>query len=404
MAHFPKPFYKKSRGAWYVEIDRKQIKLGVDRDKAFERYHHLMTQPKERAVSPELLACVVDVFLDWVQKNRTVDTYEWYRYRLQRLVDRYPDMQAADLRPYHIEQWVDSYPKLKVTTRRNYMCTIKRCMSWALRQGYIDHNPIEALDIPGAERRDVYIPPDEFARLLEYAADPGFRNLLKVTYLSGCRPQESLIVQAKHVDLEHCRWIFPQNQSKGKRAPRIVYLTEPAMEIVKGLVRLYPEGTLFRNSNGRTWTTEAVNCVFSRIQTCMGKKALADPKHCIPEAEIGEKIKSLKSTTICKGLERRKTLAELRCEAKRKLLSEKCRSLVPRYSLYALRHSWATNALKSGVDPLTVAILMGHKDPSMLARVYQHLSHSPDHMLDQAKRAAGNNSFELMPKAIVCPS
>lgn len=35
-------------------------------------------------------------------------------------------------------------------------------------------------------------------------------------------------------------------------------------------------------------------------------------------------------------------------------------------------------------DPLTVALLMGHKDPSNLARVYQHLSHSPDHMREQA--------------------
>ena len=63
------------------------------------------------------------------------------------------------------------------------------------------------------------------------------------------------------------------------------------------------------------------------------------------------------------------------------------KAAAPRYSLYALRHSWATNAMKSGVDPLTVAPLMGHKDPSMLARVYQHLSHSPDHMREQAQRA-----------------
>jgi integrase len=59
------------------------------------------------------------------------------------------------------------------------------------------------------------------------------------------------------------------------------------------------------------------------------------------------------------------------------LTYKRARELAPRYSLYALRHSWATNALKRGVDPLTVAILMGHQDPSMLARVYQHFSLSP---------------------------
>ena len=55
----------------------------------------------------------------------------------------------------------------------------------------------------------------------------------------------------------------------------------------------------------------------------------------------------------------------------------------PRYSLYALRHVWAMRALESGLDVLTVAILMGHSDPSTLARVYQHLSHSPEHLLAQ---------------------
>jgi integrase len=72
--------------------------------------------------------------------------------------------------------------------------------------------------------------------------------------------------------------------------------------------------------------------------------------------------------------------AELRCEAKEKLTNKRACELAPKYSLYGLRHSWATHALERGVDPLTVAILMGHKDPSMLAKVYQHLSLNPEHL------------------------
>ena len=45
MAHFPKPFFKKARKSWYVEINRKQIKLGFDKEKAFQLYHQLMQQP-----------------------------------------------------------------------------------------------------------------------------------------------------------------------------------------------------------------------------------------------------------------------------------------------------------------------------------------------------------------------
>ena len=84
-----------------------------------------------------------------------------------------------------------------------------------------------------------------------------------------------------------------------------------------------------------------------------------------------------------------KPKAELLAEARRKLTQKATRSLAPRYSLYGLRHSWATNALKNGIDALTVAILMGHRDPSTLARTYQHLSHNPEHMLSEARRAGG---------------
>lgn len=106
MAHFPKPFFKKARKNWYVEIDRKQIK--------------------------------------------------------------------TLLKPFHVEEWVDGY-EIAQTTRRNYFRNIKRCLSWAKRQGRIEENPLEALDVPGGERRDVYVPLDEFERLLTYVLVPAFR-------------------------------------------------------------------------------------------------------------------------------------------------------------------------------------------------------------------------------------
>ena len=59
MPHFPKPFFKKSRGVWYVEIGRKQINLGADRDEAFRLYHQLMGQSREKSVSPESLVAII---------------------------------------------------------------------------------------------------------------------------------------------------------------------------------------------------------------------------------------------------------------------------------------------------------------------------------------------------------
>ena len=45
--------------------------------------------------------------------------------------------------------------------------------------------------------------------------------------------------------------------------------------------------------------------------------------------------------------------------------------------------------LQKGVDPLTVAILMGHSDPSMLSKVYQHVALNPAHMLHASEASRG---------------
>ena len=92
------------------------------------------------------------------------------------------------LRPFHVEQWVDQYD-VSQTSRRNYFRSIRRCLIWARRQGRIDSNSIEGLDVPGAEAKDVYVPPDEFDRPLTFVRDSNFRDLLVTTHQTGYRPR-----------------------------------------------------------------------------------------------------------------------------------------------------------------------------------------------------------------------
>jgi integrase len=59
---------------------------------------------------------------------------------------------------------------------------------------------------------------------------------------------------------------------------------------------------------------------------------------------------------------------------------------------YLFRHTYATDALENGVDPITVAELLGHKDTTMVSRVYQHLSQRVEHMRQAAQRVRPVNS------------
>ncbi len=390
MARLPKPWYRAERKAWFVTINGVQHNLGPDKKDAQRRFHALMREPKSKRVSSLSLAAIIDEFLEWVQKNRSPANYEGYRYRLERFARQYPDLTPEDLRPYHVEKWADSYD-VSVTTRRNYLRAVKRCIRWAKEQGYIDDSPVAYLKIPAGANREIVIRPDEFEAILALAPDRSLKDLLIAAWETGCRPQEILKVTAHHVDLVNKRWIFKRSEAKMKRNARVIYLGDQAFAITKQLMQQFPEGPIFRNSRGRPWTTCAVNCAFRRIRLRLGMEKLIQQGGVDP-SEVDAFKKSLKPTRVCKGKVIKKSDTELRSEARRKLRYKRAVALAPKYSLYALRHSFATNALERGLDALTVAVLMGHKDPSMLARVYQHLSHNPERLLEQARKATASGT------------
>lgn len=344
MAHFPKPFFRKPRQRWYVQLGGCQINLGPDRDEAFRRYHELMASESKatatcaaasvRASAPsvQLVVVVIDAFLDNVQLERSPDTYRWYKDRLQRFVEAVPgDLSLTQLKPLHVRQWIDAMTDVSSGTRRNYCRAVQRAMKWAEEQGYIDRSPLANLRKPRGGKREQVVSSQEFTHLLAATKDEEFKNLLTMTWETGCRPQELLRVEARHVDVINSRWVFPASEAKGGRLPRIVYLTPLALEVTKTLVERYPVGPLFRNTDGVPWTPDACNCRFATLRKKLGK----------------------------------------------------------RYCLYALRHTWMNRLLLGGVDSLTVAVLAGHSDPSTLAKTYQHLSQNPSFLQEQARRVAG---------------
>ena len=379
MPRIPKPWYRKDRDAWFVTIAGTRYNLGSKKKEAMARFYELMREPTFKQVSSQSVVAIADAFLDWLKNARSARTYEWYQYRLQWFCQRYKELTVTDLRPYHVQQWVDSYPDLSQNSKRNYYRTLKRCIRWAKQQGYIQHNPIEDMQLPGAEHREICVSPEEFEQMLTFIHDPGFIDLCRVTYDTGCRPQEIIALEARHVDLPRERWVFPRSEAKGKKQPRIVYMPSSASTLIRTLVKQYPTGTIFRNSRGNPWITDAVNCAFCRLREGMAKDAMAKVGTSLPdqiELALSSRGKGASTQKLTKS-------------EKRKLVNRIVERFAPKYSLYALRHSWATRALQSGMDSLTVAILMGHNDPSTLSRVYQHLDHNPEHMLQQARKAAG---------------
>ncbi len=381
MPHYPKPFFRAPRGLWYVQIDGRQVNLGPDRDEAFRRYHDLMARGRDRPepATGDAVVSVLDAFLDWCQKHRAARTYDWYRDYLQSFADSIPcGLSVAQLRPIHVQQWVDSQPGWG-RGKRCAITAVQRAFIWAAKMGLIEANPVRHVEKPRAGRRDVVITPEEYAWILGHVRDEPFRDLLVVCLGTGCRPQEVLAVEARHVDLNGGRWVFPPDEAKGKKAHRVVYLTERALEITQRLAARHPEGPLFRNTDGRPWHPYALNCRFGRLRLAHGSQRIQELRLMPP------KIKRLDAA------QRRDPKArgehERAVTLRRERIAVLAREHGTKWCLYHFRHSFATRMLEAGTDALTVSALLGHADGAMLAKVYSHLSKNVAYLRDAVKVA-----------------
>ena len=199
--------------------------------------------------------------------------------------------------------------------------------------GYIQDNPIRHIEKPGTTRRESVVTPELWPTIRDHykEGDP-FRNLLDFSWETGCRPEEVKKIEARHVQMELHRIVFPKEESKGKKKPRVIYMTPQAEAIIKPLIH---SGFVFLNTDGKQWTNNAINCRFCRLEKHLGAKFCA----------------------------------------------------------YSFRHGFGTRKLEEGLDHLTVAALMGHADGSMLAKFYSHIGDRENYLLDKLNgKASGNGN------------
>jgi integrase len=284
-----------------------------------------------------LVDLVLEEYMRWVEVNRSPASFDLHKRLLHQFGKSIPRTLAVDnVKPFHVTRVMDAKAAdWSPTTRRTFASAVQRAFNWALDQGLIDRNPIQKLAKPAAEPREMAITPAEHARILDAVASPGFRDLLELAWETGLRPQEIRAIESRHVDLEAGTIRFPRSESKGKRSIRVVYVsTARGREIIARLCRERPEGPILLNGKGKPWTRFAISDVFRRVAQKTGTKV----------------------------------------------------------HLGAYRKGFVTEALKNGVDTVTVAHLVGHANATMISRVYAKVHQDPEYMAEAARRAKGEVS------------
>jgi len=334
MARRAKPWFRKADGWWYLRVNGKPQRLvqGEDQADAAETlYHRILGQPGRAVVAGwETVKGIVNRFIAHQEKSgaapRTVEFYSSFLISFGRHVG--PDLLVDDLRPRHVTEWIQANPQwASGSTKHLAVRAVRRAFRWAHGEGYIASYPLAGLKSYPRPSREVTVSDATLDEMLTHVKDGAFRDLLMFSYHTGCRPQEARIVTAAHVHGK--RIVFTAAESKGKKTPRVIYLDDVAAEIIERRVKMFPVGMVFRNRNGTPWCKDTIGARFQRLSKRIGKRVFA----------------------------------------------------------YALRHSYVTDALKNDVDPVSLAVLIGHSDPSTLARIYQHLAQDQEHMLDVAKKA-----------------
>jgi len=145
------------------------------------------------------------------------------------------------------------------------------------------------------------------------------------------------MVTAKEVNLDLGAWVFPVGHPANKTGrrtgrPKITYLPQSIVRLMKALIKRYPSGALFRNQKDQPWTSNAIRLRWKRLR---------------------DKLDLAKGT----------------CS-------------------YAYRHTYTTEGMARGVDVATMAELLGHQDLRMISQHYGHLAQKPQHLRAAAEQAA----------------
>jgi integrase/recombinase XerC len=136
-------------------------------------------------------------------------------------------------------------------------------------------------------------------------------------------------MEAKHVMLKEGVVRIPKELAKGRRKERRVLLDNVVLAILKPLVLKFPDGPILRNTHGRPWTKDAINCRFTRLK-----------------AELSYRV-----------------------------------------TAYAMRHTFINEALRNGAAECAIAEVVGHEDKTMIQKVYGHPALHQDLLNSVVKKA-----------------
>lgn len=231
-------------------------------------------------------------------------------------------------------------------------------LAQAVKEGYLLSNPIEDVELPEIEKREIRVlTKDEQARLISAAREhmnekrPNISSFAVIFALfTGVRKGELLGLKWGDIDLEEgVVWIrrtiqrLPDIQKKQKKTKTILKLGTPKTENSNRMLRLMKR------------LREDMVEYRQKVETARRKAGF-------PPLQNNDFVFASRVFT---PYEPRNFVRMY------KMLLE--RAEIPPTSFHALRHTFATRALENEMDFKTLSVILGHSSPKTTMTIYMHV-------------------------------
>ena len=375
--------YYESKNGYFTQFEGKKYRLSTGpKDgptgptflEALDKFKKMMELAHApQAGNQNTMRTIVELYLRHIDETMKPKTATHRRFFLLPFLsyDKTAEMRVGDLKKPYVESYIaymkeprphKHCPKRMIRWHsggvRNFICGLQACLNWAVNQGLIPANPLKGLEPPIARSRggECRVTPEIHQKALQ-ASKSDFRQLLIVLEATGCRPAELFNAEGRHFDeglggliyrgCSHLKEGETSHKTSNKDKDRIIFLNGEALELVKELVKKYPEGPLFRTRERKRcpsskWTEDTIHKRIRRLRKKMG----------LPAA----------------------------------------------FSLYSYRHELHTAYLEAGGGIDDLAAIMGNT-PQVIRRHYSHLTDNPQRLrklAEEFRRSAFNEGGNVL--------